>query len=71
MALKQLLDLTGRTALITGGSRGLGLQIATGYGEMGARVRPFRPQGRRTRRSLLAAASAGHRCELDRRRCRA
>ncbi|HSQ09898.1 MAG TPA: SDR family oxidoreductase, partial [Burkholderiaceae bacterium] len=38
MALKQLLDLTGRTALITGGSRGLGLQIATGYGEMGARV---------------------------------
>jgi NAD(P)-dependent dehydrogenase (short-subunit alcohol dehydrogenase family) len=38
MALKQLLDLTGRTALITGGSRGLGLQIATAYGEMGARV---------------------------------
>lgn len=38
MALKQLLDLTGRTALVTGGSRGLGLQIATGYGEMGARV---------------------------------
>jgi gluconate 5-dehydrogenase len=38
MALKQLLDLTGRTALITGGSRGLGLQIATAYGEMGARM---------------------------------
>jgi NAD(P)-dependent dehydrogenase (short-subunit alcohol dehydrogenase family) len=38
MALKHLLDLTGRTALVTGGSRGLGLQIATGYGEMGARV---------------------------------
>jgi gluconate 5-dehydrogenase len=38
MPLKQLLDLTGRTALITGGSRGLGLQIAMGYGEMGARV---------------------------------
>lgn len=38
MALKPLLDLTGRTALITGGSRGLGLQIAFGYGEMGARV---------------------------------
>ncbi len=38
MALKQRLDLTGRTALITGGSRGLGLQIAQGYGEMGARV---------------------------------
>jgi gluconate 5-dehydrogenase len=38
MALKELLDLTGKTALITGGSRGLGLQIAAGYGEMGARV---------------------------------
>jgi gluconate 5-dehydrogenase len=38
MALKHLLDLTGRTALITGGSRGLGLQIAFGYGEMGARI---------------------------------
>jgi NAD(P)-dependent dehydrogenase (short-subunit alcohol dehydrogenase family) len=36
--LKQLLDLSGRTALVTGGSRGLGLQIARGYGEMGARV---------------------------------
>jgi NAD(P)-dependent dehydrogenase (short-subunit alcohol dehydrogenase family) len=38
MSLKQLLDLSGRTALVTGGSRGLGLQIAEGYGEMGARV---------------------------------
>ncbi len=38
MSLKQLLDLTGRTALITGGSRGLGLQIAEGFLEMGARV---------------------------------
>jgi len=38
MALKQLLDLSGKTALVTGGSRGLGLQIAAGYGEMGARV---------------------------------
>src|SRR5262245_45572735 len=36
--LKRLLDLTGRTALVTGGSRGLGAQIAAGLGEMGARV---------------------------------
>jgi NAD(P)-dependent dehydrogenase (short-subunit alcohol dehydrogenase family) len=32
------LDLKGRTALITGGSRGLGLQIAEALGEQGARV---------------------------------
>ena len=38
MSVKALLDLTGRTALVTGGSRGLGLQIAEALGEMGARV---------------------------------
>ncbi len=38
MPLKQLLDLSGRTALVTGGSRGLGLQIAEALGEMGAQV---------------------------------
>ena len=36
--VKQLLDLSGRAALVTGGSRGLGLQIAEALGEMGARV---------------------------------
>lgn len=38
MALKQLLDLTGRRAIVTGGSRGLGLQIAEALGEMGAHL---------------------------------
>ena len=38
MSVKQLFDLTGRTAIITGGSRGLGLQIAEALGEMGARL---------------------------------
>jgi gluconate 5-dehydrogenase len=38
MSIKQLLDLSGRTALITGGSRGLGLQIAEALGEMGAQL---------------------------------
>ena len=36
--VQQLFDLGGRTALITGGSRGLGLQMAHALGEAGARV---------------------------------
>ena len=38
MSVRQLFDLTGRKAIVTGGSRGLGLQIAEGLGEMGAEV---------------------------------
>ncbi len=38
MSLKKLFDLSGKTALVTGGSRGLGLQIAQALGEMGARI---------------------------------
>ena len=35
MGVKELFRLDGRTALITGGSRGLGLQMAEALGEMG------------------------------------
>ena len=38
MSVKQLFDLTGQVALVTGGSRGLGLQMAQALGEMGARL---------------------------------
>ena len=38
MSLSSLLNLEGRVALVTGGSRGLGLQIAEVLGELGARV---------------------------------
>jgi NAD(P)-dependent dehydrogenase (short-subunit alcohol dehydrogenase family) len=37
-SVQKLFDLSGRTALVTGGSRGLGLQIAEALGEAGARV---------------------------------
>jgi NAD(P)-dependent dehydrogenase (short-subunit alcohol dehydrogenase family) len=38
MGIRELLDLSGRVAIVTGGSRGIGLQMAEGLGEMGARV---------------------------------
>ena len=38
MGVRDLFELGGKVALITGGSRGLGLQIAAGLGEMGAKI---------------------------------
>lgn len=38
MSVKELFKLDGRVALITGGSRGLGLQMAEALGEMGCKV---------------------------------
>jgi NAD(P)-dependent dehydrogenase (short-subunit alcohol dehydrogenase family) len=37
-SVQKLFDLSGQTALVTGGSRGLGLQIAEALGEAGAKV---------------------------------
>jgi NAD(P)-dependent dehydrogenase (short-subunit alcohol dehydrogenase family) len=36
--IRELFDLRGKVAIITGGSRGLGLEMAEGLGEAGARV---------------------------------
>jgi len=38
MSVREAFDLKGRTALVTGGSRGLGLAMAGALGEMGAKV---------------------------------
>src|ERR1700689_3894916 len=49
MNVKQLFDLTGRVAIITGGAAGLGLQMAEALAEMGA--------------SLVLCARKKERCE--------
>src|SRR5262249_7357295 len=36
--VQQLFDLSGRVAIVTGGSRGLGQEMAEGLGEAGARL---------------------------------
>jgi NAD(P)-dependent dehydrogenase (short-subunit alcohol dehydrogenase family) len=38
VGVRNLLDLENRVAIVTGGSRGIGLQMAEGLGEMGAKV---------------------------------
>jgi len=38
MGVRDLFEITGRTALVTGGSRGLGLQVAEALAELGAQI---------------------------------
>src|ERR1700682_5288698 len=73
MSVKQLFDLAGRTPLVTGGSRGLGLQIAEALGEMGAKVAiTARKQGeldeaaaRLSKQGIEALAIAGDLSKFD------
>jgi NAD(P)-dependent dehydrogenase (short-subunit alcohol dehydrogenase family) len=59
MGVRDLFELKGRVALITGGSRGLGLQIAQGLGEMGASIAISARKAAELEQAKLHLASQG------------
>jgi NAD(P)-dependent dehydrogenase (short-subunit alcohol dehydrogenase family) len=61
--IPQLFDLTGKTALVTGGSRGLGLEIAEGLGESGASLMLLARRAQWLDPALAAMRERGFRCE--------
>ena len=62
--IQQLHDLTGRTALITGGSRGLGLQMAHALGEAGARLLITSRKQHELDEAAAQLRAAGHRVDV-------
>ncbi len=61
--LKQLFDLTGRVALVTGGSRGLGEEIAEGLAEAGASLMLLARREQWLSPTLDTMKKRGFRCE--------
>jgi NAD(P)-dependent dehydrogenase (short-subunit alcohol dehydrogenase family) len=57
--VQQLFDLTGCTALITGGSRGLGLQMAHALGEAGAKIMISSRKAADLEQAVMALQDAG------------
>lgn len=58
-SVQQLFDLTGKTALVTGGSRGLGLQMAFALGEAGAKLMLSSRKAADLEESVSALQAAG------------
>jgi gluconate 5-dehydrogenase len=69
MGVRKLLDLSGRNALVTGGSRGLGLQIAEALVEMGAKVAitARKKDELETARKQLGSSSFAFVCDIGKR----
>jgi NAD(P)-dependent dehydrogenase (short-subunit alcohol dehydrogenase family) len=61
--LKELFDLTGRVALVTGGSRGLGLEMAEGLAEAGASLMLLARREQWLEPTVLDFKRRGFRCE--------
>ena len=59
----KLFDLSGKTALVTGGSRGLGLQMAQALGEAGARVMLSSRKAVDLKESVATLRAAGIDCD--------
>ncbi len=63
MHVRQLFDLQGRVALVTGGSMGLGLQMALGLAETGADVILCSRKAERLQEAASRVAATGRRVE--------
>src|ERR1039457_596292 len=61
--LKQLFDLTGKVALVTGGSRGLGEEMAEGLAEAGASLMLLARRDQWLTPTVDTMKQRGFRCE--------